>query len=73
MEGTLNGIKADVKSLYAAIVRQALVDWKRAVKRDDRGAKNEIRRFFRSDWGKIILDTLELDFKVINDKYHIFN
>lgn len=63
--------KQAVKTIYAAIVRQALDDWKLACKKDDRGQKNEIRRFFRSGWAETILDVLELDFKVINDKYHI--
>lgn len=64
--------KTDVKRVYAAIIRQALDDWKQACKKDDRGRKNEIRRFFRSDWGKSILDVLGIDMKIINDKYHIF-
>lgn len=65
--------KTDVKRVYAAIIRQALDDWKQACKKDDRGRKNEIRRFFQSEWAETILDVLELDFKVINDKYHIIN
>ena len=65
------GDKAAVKSIYAAIVRQALDDWKNACKHDDRAAKMEIRSFFNSDWGKAILDVLELDFKIINAKFHI--
>lgn len=65
--------KTEAKRIYAAIIRQALDDWKQAVKKDDRSAKREIRRFFRSEWAETILDVLELDFKVINDKYHIIN
>lgn len=64
--------KQEVKTLYAAIVRQALVDWKHAIKSNNQGRKNEIKRFFQSDWGKIILDVLEIDIRIINDKYHIF-
>ena len=63
--------KTDVKRVYAAIIRQALDDWKAAYKKDDRSAKREIRRFFKSEWGNHILEVLEIDFKIINDKYHI--
>lgn len=64
--------KQEVKTLYAAILRQALVDWKQAIKNNNQGRKNEIKRFFKSDWGKTILDVLELDIRIFNDKYHIF-
>jgi hypothetical protein len=63
--------KTDVKRVYAAIIRQAQDDWKQACKNDNRSMKNEIRRFFRSDWGMHILDILEIDIKIINDKYQI--
>ena len=63
--------KQAVKTIYAAIVRQALDDWKVACRHDDRARKAEIRRFFNSEWGKGILDVLELDFKVINTKFNI--
>ena len=67
----MNRDKADVKMLYAAIIRQAIKDWKYACRKDNRSMKNEIRRFFRSDWGMHILDILEIDIRIINDKYQI--
>ena len=67
----MNRDKADVKMLYAAIIRQAIIDWKTACRKDNRSMKNKIRRFFRSDWGMHILDILEIDIRIINDKYQI--
>lgn len=60
-----------VKTLYAAIIKQALDDWLNAQKRDDRAMKRDIKRFFNSDWAKRILDVLELDYRIINAKFHI--
>ena len=67
--------KEQIKDIYAAVIRQALVDWQHACKKDNRenaSKKRRIKDFFKSDWGKQILDVLELDFKIINDKYSIF-
>ena len=85
----VNKDEASVKMLYAAIIRQALVDWKSTEKKINKvrlpetyedhqkiilylSRKDEIRRFFRSDWGMHILDILEIVIRIINDKYHIF-
>lgn len=63
--------KEEVKSVYGAIVTQALQDWEEAVREEDRKLKRDVRSFFRSAWGQGILDVLDLDFDAINDKLHI--
>jgi len=67
----LNRDKADVKMLYAAIIRQAIIDWKTACKTDNRKLKRDVRNFFKSEWCALILDVLNLDIRIINDKYDI--
>ena len=85
----VNKDEASVKMLYAAIIRQALDDWKSTEKKINKvrlpetyedhqkiilylSRKDEIKRFFNSDWGKSILDVLGIDMKIINDKCHMF-
>lgn len=81
--------KQAVQTIYAAIVRQALDDWKSTEKEINKvrlpetyedhqkiilylSRKDEIKRFFNSDWGKSVLDVLGTDVKTINDKCHMF-
>ena len=63
--------KTELKSLCAAIVRQAIVDWKTACKTDNCKLKRDVRNFFKSEWAQQILDVLNLDIRIINDKYQI--
>lgn len=69
----MNQNKDAIRGLYAAIIRQAINDWKRACRRKDAYEQREIQRFFKSEWGQHILETLNIDFKIINDKYNIIN
>lgn len=69
--------KKYVTDVYTGIITQALRDWEMAERgekiesKKPFAIKREIRQFFRSEWGKQIIDVLELDFKTINNKLHI--
>lgn len=67
----MNRDKAEVRSVYAAIIKQSIYDWEKAKAERNIGRQMEIRKFYRSEWAKIILHALELDINIINDKYNI--
>lgn len=51
--------KRDVLNIYAAIVRQAAEDYRRNYDRPG------VMRFLNSDWGRGILDVLQLDHEAV--------
>ena len=42
------------KELANAIILQAVMDYRKALKHDERGRKREIEKFFRSVWFSIL-------------------
>lgn len=42
------------KELANAIILQAVKDYRKALKHDERGRKREIEKFFRSEWFSIL-------------------
>lgn len=42
------------KELANAIILQAVKDYRKALKHDERGRKREIEKFFRSEWFAIL-------------------
>jgi hypothetical protein len=57
-----------VKTIFINILKQSIYDWKAAEKSNNLGMKQEIRRFFRSEWAETILGFLDINIDAINDK-----
>lgn len=61
--------EADVRKVYAGIVRQAITDISKPT--CSPGMTLDIHKFFTSAWGEHVLDVLKLDFAIIDKKFKI--
>ncbi len=50
----MQGKMFDYELIRAAILKQAVKDYKSALKRNQPHKKAELERFFRSDWGQLL-------------------
>ncbi len=61
--------KKAIREFAAGIIAQTVKDWKTLIEKKACAAKfNEIRRFFYSDWGYMLCDTIDMSPDVVLEK-----